>query len=108
MAEQIAPVNGIEIAYETFGDPSDPALLLIMGLATQMIAWDEDLCEMLVSRGFHVIRFDNRDVGRSTHLRGGPKPKVVRAMAGFAKDPHYTLEEMAGDAFALLHHLGIE
>jgi pimeloyl-ACP methyl ester carboxylesterase len=108
MAEKIAKVNGIEIAYETFGDPSDPPLLLVMGLATQMIAWDEAFCDMLVSRGFRVIRFDNRDVGRSTHLKGGPRPKVVRAMAGIAKDPHYTLEDMADDAFGLLDHLEID
>jgi pimeloyl-ACP methyl ester carboxylesterase len=108
MSEQVAPVNGIEIAYETFGDRSDPALMLVMGLATQMLAWDEEFCGMLVERGFHVIRFDNRDVGRSTHMRGGPKPKVVRAMAGWAKDPHYTLEHMADDAFGLLDHLEID
>jgi pimeloyl-ACP methyl ester carboxylesterase len=108
MAEQIARVNGIEIAYETFGDPSDPPLLLVMGLATQMIGWPDELCEMLVSRGFHVIRFDNRDVGHSTRLRGGPKPKVLRAMAGITKDPAYTLDDMADDAFGLLDHLDIE
>src|SRR4051794_937438 len=108
MAEQIAEVNGIEIAYETFGDASDPPLLLVMGLATQMIGWPDELCEQLVSRGFHVIRFDNRDVGHSTRLRGGPKPKVLRAMLGITKDPAYTLEDMADDGFGLLDHLGIE
>ena len=108
MPEQTANVNGIEIAFETFGDESDPPLLLVMGLATQMIGWPEELCELLVSRGFRVIRFDNRDVGRSTHLRGGPKPKVLRAMAGMTKDPAYTLDDMADDAFGLLDHLGID
>src|SRR3954454_9432078 len=108
MAEQIAEVNGIEIAYETFGDASDPPLLLVMGLATQMIGWPDELCEMLVSRGFRVIRFDNRDVGHSSRLRGGPKPKVLRALAGITKDPPYTLDDMAEDAFGLLDHLGIE
>jgi pimeloyl-ACP methyl ester carboxylesterase len=108
MAEQVAEVNGIEIAYETFGDPSDPPLLLIMGLASQMILWDEELCELFVAQGFHVIRFDNRDVGHSTHLRGGPKPKVMRAMAGITRDPHYTLDDMADDAFGLMDELGIE
>jgi pimeloyl-ACP methyl ester carboxylesterase len=108
MAEQVAKVNGIEIAYETFGDPSDPPLLLIMGLASQMILWDEELCELFAAQGFHVIRFDNRDVGHSTHLRGGPKPKVLRAMAGITRDPHYTLDDMADDAFGLMDELGIE
>jgi pimeloyl-ACP methyl ester carboxylesterase len=108
MAERIAQANGVEIAYETFGDPEDPPLLLVMGLASQMILWDEPLCEMFVSRGFRVIRFDNRDVGHSTHIKGGPKPKVLRAMAGITRNPHYTLEDMADDSFGLLDDLGIE
>ncbi len=108
MADQVANVGGIEVAYETFGDPANPPLLLIMGLAAQMILWDDELCRMFVERGFHVIRFDNRDVGRSTHLRGGPKPKMLRAMAGITRNPHYTLEDMADDAFGLLDHLGID
>ena len=108
MPERVAPVNGIEIAYETFGDPSDPALLLVMGLATQMIGWREEFCQALASRGFHVLRFDNRDVGRSSRIRGAPKPKVLRALAGRPNDPAYTLDDMAGDAFGLLDHLGVE
>jgi pimeloyl-ACP methyl ester carboxylesterase len=108
MPERVAPVDGIEIAYETFGDPSDPALLLVMGLATQMIGWREEFCQALASRGFHVLRFDNRDVGRSSRIRGAPKPKVLRALAGRANDPAYTLDDMAGDAFGLLDHLGVE
>ena len=67
--EQFARVNDdIELCYETFGDPADPTVLLVMGLATQMLGWDEDFCELLAGRGFHVVRFDNRDVGRSTRL----------------------------------------
>jgi pimeloyl-ACP methyl ester carboxylesterase len=108
MAEQIAKANGIEIAYETFGDPADPPLLLVMGLAAQMILWDEELCRMFVERGFRVIRFDNRDVGHSSHVKGGPKPRLLRAMAGITRNPHYTLEDMADDAFGLLDHLRIE
>ncbi|HKF79267.1 MAG TPA: alpha/beta fold hydrolase [Thermoleophilaceae bacterium] len=107
MAEQVAKRGAIEIAYETFGDPASPPLLLVMGLASQMILWDDEFCQMFVERGFHVIRFDNRDVGRSTHIRGGPKPKLLRAMAGITRDPHYTLEDMADDALGLLDHLGI-
>ncbi len=71
MAEQICTVDGdIEVCYETFGDPSDPAMLLMMGLATQMLGWHEDFCAELAERGFFVIRFDNRDVGRSQRMDG--------------------------------------
>ncbi|MFL5866944.1 MAG: alpha/beta fold hydrolase [Thermoleophilaceae bacterium] len=108
MAEQLAEANGIQIAYETFGDPADPPLLLVMGLASQMILWDEELCGMFVERGFHVIRFDNRDVGHSSHVRGGGKPRVLRAMAGITRNPHYTLDHLADDAFGLLDQLEIE
>jgi pimeloyl-ACP methyl ester carboxylesterase len=68
----LAPANGIELCYDTFGDPDDPALLLVMGFTAQMTAWDEALCTRLADRGLHVIRFDNRDCGLSTHLDGVP------------------------------------
>jgi pimeloyl-ACP methyl ester carboxylesterase len=108
MAERLAHANRIDIAYEEYGDPGAPPLLLVMGLATQMIGWDEQLCAMFAERGFRVIRFDNRDVGHSTHLRGGARPKVMRAMVGITRHPAYTLDDMAGDAFGLLDELGIE
>ncbi|HVS29404.1 MAG TPA: alpha/beta hydrolase, partial [Solirubrobacteraceae bacterium] len=64
MTEQLCSVgNGISLCYETFGEPTDPPALLVMGLATQMIAWDDDFCRELAGRGFHVVRFDNRDIG---------------------------------------------
>ena len=85
-----ANANGIEIEYETFGDPSGAPLLLIAGLGAQMISWDEDFCGLLASRGFRVIRFDNRDVGRSTWVEAA-----------------YTLDDMAADAAALLESLDI-
>src|ERR671914_512351 len=107
MAEQRAAANGIEIAYETIGDPSNPALLLVMGLGTQLIHWDLELCERFAERGFHVIRFDNRDAGRSTYV-DAPVPNIRRAMAGLSIDAPYLLDDMAGDAFGLLDHLGIE
>jgi pimeloyl-ACP methyl ester carboxylesterase len=108
MAEQTCHVGDIDIAYETFGDPSQPALLLVMGLATQMIAWHDDFCAELAGRGFHVIRFDNRDVGRSTAMRDLPAP-TIRQLALRSKDAAgYTLSDMAGDAVGLLDHLGIE
>jgi pimeloyl-ACP methyl ester carboxylesterase len=107
MAEERAQANGIEIVYETIGDPSNPPLLLVMGLGMQLIHWDRELCELLAERGFHVIRFDNRDAGHSTQV-DAPVPNVMRAMAGLKVDAPYLLDDMAGDAFGLLDHLGIE
>jgi pimeloyl-ACP methyl ester carboxylesterase len=107
MAEERATANGIEIAYETIGDPSNPPLLLVMGLGTQLIHWDVELCELFAERDFHVIRFDNRDAGRSTYV-DAPVPNLRRAMAGLRIDAPYLLADMADDAFGLLDHLGIE
>jgi pimeloyl-ACP methyl ester carboxylesterase len=70
---QIARANGIDICYEIFGDPAAEPLLLIMGLGAQMIHWDDDFCRQLAARGFRVIRFDNRDIGKSSHLSGGKR-----------------------------------
>ena len=78
-----------------------------MGLGMQLIHWDRELCEQLVERGFYVIRFDNRDAGRSTQI-DAPVPPIMRAMAGFAIESPYLLDDMADDAFGLLDHLGIE
>ena len=108
MAEQTTRVGDIDIAYETFGDPSDPALLLVMGLATQMIAWHDDFCAQLAQRGFHVIRFDNRDVGRSSAMRDLPVPTLRQLTLRSKKAARYTLSDMAGDAVGLLDQLGIE
>ena len=108
MAEQTCRVGEIEIAYETFGDASDPAVLLVMGLATQMIAWHEDFCGQLADRGFHVIRFDNRDVGRSSAMRDIPAPTIRQLALRSRKAAGYTLSDMAGDAVGLLDHLGVE
>jgi pimeloyl-ACP methyl ester carboxylesterase len=69
MAEGTARANGIEIVYDTIGDPSNPPLLLVMGLGMQLIHWDRELCEQLAERGLHVIRFDNRDSGRPRSTR---------------------------------------
>src|SRR6185312_12225336 len=71
MDEQFCDLhNGITLCYETFGERSDPTALLIMGLGTQMVAWHEDFCRQLAAEGFHVVRFDNRDIGHSTHVKG--------------------------------------
>jgi pimeloyl-ACP methyl ester carboxylesterase len=107
MAEERVALDGIEIAYETIGDPSNPALLLVMGLGTQLIHWDLELCERFAERGFHVIRFDNRDAGHSTYI-DAPVPNIRRAMAGLRIDAPYLLDDMADDAFGLLDHLGIQ
>ena len=88
MSEQTCTIGDVELAFEHFGDPADPAMLLVMGLGTQMLGWHEEFCETLARRGFHVIRFDNRDVGRSTKLSHLPAP---------------TLKQLA-----LRDHLGIE
>lgn len=106
--ESIASVNGVEIAYETFGDPADETMLLIMGLGVQMLGWDEQLCRELAERGFHVVRFDNRDVGRSTKVEGGPRPDVMAAIAGDTSSASYTLDDMADDCIGLLDELGVE
>ncbi len=108
MSEQFCDVGGgITLCYETFGDPSDPAVLLIMGLGAQMVTWQEDFCEALVARGLHVVRFDNRDVGRSTHLQG-PPPSLVELLRYSGSAARYTLADMAQDAVGLMDELEID
>ncbi|GAA5233654.1 alpha/beta fold hydrolase [Verticiella sediminum] len=106
--------NGLKLAYDTFGDADAQPLVLIMGLGTQMIAWDEAFCEQLAARGYRVIRFDNRDVGRSTYLDAAGLPDIgqllARTLAGFAIDAAsvpYTLADMAHDTVGLLDALDI-
>ncbi|HEY1591986.1 MAG TPA: alpha/beta hydrolase [Solirubrobacteraceae bacterium] len=107
MAEQFCDVGrGISLCYETFCDPADPPILLIMGLATQMIAWPNEFCEGLAGRGFYVVRFDNRDSGRSTRVPGDPPP-VGQLLTRRIDPVLYTLTDMAGDAAALLRELEI-
>ncbi len=110
-AEAVAHLDsGIDICFDTVGDPNDPALLLMMGLSGPLIWWSPGLCEVLASRGFFVIRYDNRDVGKSTKLRGqgGRRADLVRAFTGRKTTPPYALSDMADDAIGLLDHLGIE
>jgi pimeloyl-ACP methyl ester carboxylesterase len=107
MSEEFCDVGrGITLCYETFGDPDDPPVLLIMGLATQMIAWHEDFCEQLAERGFYVARFDNRDIGRSTHLEFRA-PTVGQLFRRRFRPEQYTLSDMAEDAARLLDELGL-
>ena len=107
MAVETVKANGIEIAYETFGDPAARPMLLVMGLGAQMIVWHDEFCAGLVDRGFHVIRYDNRDVGLSTHLHDAPEPDVMAALAGNPSSASYTLDDMADDAAGLLDELGV-
>ncbi|HEY3945765.1 MAG TPA: alpha/beta hydrolase [Solirubrobacteraceae bacterium] len=106
--EQYARVGELELCYDTFGDRAMPALLLVMGLGSQMLLWQEDFCEQLAERGFWVIRFDNRDVGRSTILRDTHVPTRLELIR---RDPHgaaYTLSDMANDAAGLLDWLEVD
>ncbi|MCH6163272.1 alpha/beta fold hydrolase [Streptomyces marispadix] len=99
--------SGIEIAYERFGELDTPPVLLIMGAGAQMINWPDGFCQELVARGMQVIRFDNRDAGRSTHFSEAPVPDFTAAMAGDVSTASYTLSDMAGDAIGLLDVLGL-
>lgn len=101
------PANGIEIAYETFGRREDTPVLLIMGLATQMLAWRTEFCEALAARHHFVIRFDNRDSGLSTHFGAAGKGNPIGALFG-ASTPAYRLVDMATDAAALTSAIGLE
>src|SRR5579864_8769135 len=103
-----AESNGIELEYDTFGDPAAPALLLIMGLATQMTAWDPRFCTLLADRGFHVIRYDNRDSGLSTQFDHLPEPDVLAILGGDPGTAPYLLADLAADAVGLLDALAVE
>jgi pimeloyl-ACP methyl ester carboxylesterase len=112
VAEEMAALSsGIEICYETFGDPDDPALLLVMGLGGPMNWWSVELCSLLADRGFFVIRYDNRDVGRSsriTPVRRASRRRAVTTYLGMRRQAEYALSDLANDAFGLLDHVGAE
>lgn len=108
--ELLAPVgDGVELCYQTFGDPADEPLLLVMGLGGPMNWWDPTLCELLAREGFYVVRYDNRDTGRSTKVNGRvTRQMIVKAFLGMKVRPPYTMADLAGDAFGLMDHLGWE
>ena len=112
MTTGTAPSNGIEIAFETHGDPNDEPLLLVMGLGAQLITWPVELVDALVDRGFYVVRYDNRDVGLSTKFDGeGGTDIAAQFMAGMQGQPVEApslLTDMAADGIGVLDHLGIE
>jgi pimeloyl-ACP methyl ester carboxylesterase len=99
--------NGIEIAYETFGDPDARPLVMVMGLNTQMIAWPDELCEDLAKAGHWVIRYDNRDIGESTHFKGVKTPPIA-ALASRRTKPPYSVADMGRDLLGVLDGLGVE
>ena len=105
-----APVStGIELCYQTYGEQSADPLLLVMGLSAPMTWWSDEFCRRLATAGFFVVRFDNRDVGRSGRGQGRvTRADLVRAGLGLPGRPPYTLSEMADDMVGLLDHLGIE
>ena len=107
----IAPANGVDIYYDTTGDPGDPALLLVMGFTAQMTHWDEAFCAMLAERGRFVIRFDNRDCGLSTHF-DGVRVDLAAVLAAWETGGDmpavpYNMHDFASDAVGLLDHLQI-
>ena len=107
MSQGIAEVNDINIWWEDFGNSSDPSVLLIMGANANAMQWTLEFINPLVSAGFHVIRFDNRDVGKSTWLTTEPSFKLEEGSM-VTGEVSYNLEDMAQDAMSLLEHLGVE
>ncbi|WP_433960357.1 alpha/beta fold hydrolase, partial [Bradyrhizobium guangdongense] len=109
---QTVRANGIDICYEIFGNDNAEPLLLIMGLGAQMIHWDDGFCEQLAARGFRVIRFDNRDIGKSSHLTGGKRLTPLELLKlRFLRIPvaaTYKLIDMAKDTIGLMDALGIK
>ena len=105
--------NGVELEYDTFGDPADPAILLVMGFTAQMTAWEPGFCQLLVDRGHFVVRFDNRDCGLSSKTDGEP-PNLFALLAqaqsggGISAEVPYTLTDMAIDGLTVLDAVGIE
>jgi pimeloyl-ACP methyl ester carboxylesterase len=101
-------VGDIEIAYETFGRREDPPVVLVMGLATQMIGWPDDFCRELAGRGYFVVRFDNRDIGLSTHLHDAGAPDMMAVLGGDHSSVAYALTDLADDTVGLLDALGLD
>jgi pimeloyl-ACP methyl ester carboxylesterase len=108
---QQANANGLQITYDSFGDLADPVLILIMGLGTQMIHWNDEFCELLARNNLRIIRFDNRDIGKSTWLTSSPVPSVFNfignSLFGKKVNAPYLLDDMADDTLALMDALNV-
>jgi pimeloyl-ACP methyl ester carboxylesterase len=102
----MAETEGISLAYDTFGDGGDPPIVLVMGLGTQRVAWPDDVCQQLADAGRFVVRFDNRDVGESTHLTEFGTPSLIDVL--LRRSPPYSLNDMANDIIGLLDALGLQ
>lgn len=107
-AESVATVApGVDIAYQTMGDPSGEPMILVMGLGGPMNWWDTELCQLLARRGYQVVRYDNRDTGRSSRIDAPvSRRQLVKSYVGKGAPPPYTLDDMSQDAFGLMDHLG--
>jgi pimeloyl-ACP methyl ester carboxylesterase len=109
---QMARANGVDLCYEIFGKDDAEPMLLIMGLGAQMILWDDEFCQQLASRGFRVIRFDNRDIGKSSKLTGGKPLKPLELLKlrflKIAVEAPYKLRDMADDTIGLMDALHIK
>ncbi len=104
----VANLDSVDIFYQTFGDPSAPPLILIMGLGMPGVAWHDSVCFQLAKRGFFAIRFDNRDSGRSSRILGGPVPDILSALGGNKDSLSYTLKDFAKDTVGLMEFLNID
>jgi len=111
-SEKTVAANGIEIAYDEFGEITDIPIMLIMGLSMQMVGWHEEFCSRLANKGFRVIRFDNRDIGHSSHLTDKGIPQIARVYAdvlqGKQPDVPYLLKDMAADVIGLMDAIEID
>jgi pimeloyl-ACP methyl ester carboxylesterase len=108
MAVERVEANGIEIAYESIGDPADPPLVLVHGISRQLIDWRDEFLAALAERGLRVIRLDNRDAGESTHLHDAGRANIEAVFAGDTSSVPYTLSDMAADTAGLLDALGLD
>lgn len=107
MAEAMAKVGELELCHETFGDRQEPAMLLVMGLGTQLLGWRAEFCEALAAEGFYVVRYDNRDIGRSTKFAAHRPPTPRELITRKIRNPAYTLRDMAADGAGLLDALDL-
>ena len=105
---EIVSANGIQICYDAFGNPNNPALLMVAGLGMQLISWHEALCTMLAERGYWVIRYDHRDTGKSTKFDEAGIPDIAPLMQGKSISVPYLLRKMAAEAVGLLDTLGVK